>query len=1113
MSTEDIEMVSKVLMGITNPEKEIRTAAMSKLEELRKNLGAITYCLLQIAQLPSNTQQEELIKTTALVICRKILDSNEIEPWKNIDNNLKNQIKIKSLELFINENQENQKNKICDVITQIIDKISDCEEDWEDLKKLSLNILNLNPSDEKNTIQIISFLKLLTDGTSFLYDNLKENFNKLIPYLRAIFQTHFLKMKVSASNFISELIAYCDKEDLKEFKPLLINILQSILEAFTNNKEEYLKDLLQTLIEMCSVEPKLFKPLFQDLFPLCKQIIEKKDFDDEKIRELAFEVIINLIEEQPEIMKKRKEDLKILFDMIYKYSLEMNKEIESSWYNPKVNNYEEIDIIEEENVQFSQGLVERLVESLGLNETQSLLTELINNLINQNDWVFKYIGLFSFSSLSSYDEIDLSTIEIAFPVIFDLTKFEHPKVKFAAIHCINKLCDNFNPHFQKKYINQIFPLIFEIFPKENILRIQCEIIETLCSFIEFTSSNTLMPYVPQLLDLLFNLFLKDIPIILRKSVIECILEVFSTIEKESQPYAKKSFDLILTYFIEIYKTKSNKILYGGLIECLTTIGPYTKEDFYKIIPDIVKCIIELVQGINFDNDPIRADLQNSIERLVPILLNDFKDLLPNLISVVLALLKIKPKISVSSTPNKEIDVSEFLNDNEDEKKKKKLDIHSSETEDFAENLSLLNKIIETLEGEFLPYVNEVEKEVIPLLIDGSTNKIRNKCSKILPNLISILKDNNQKKEKGILYIQSLISAIEKETDYHTCEKLFIHLGEVIDNSGEILTKSELNELFAKIMKYFQNLEKKRINLVSKKENKKTKKNKNEDDSLEGDLSDLLDEDIEKIQNIQSEISDVIGILFKTHKNLSGDIIEIILKEFLPKFVNSKSNFEQKMALYITDDLIEYLGQKILFNVWDDLYNLITNLCKKKDDEIRQAAAYGIGIFTKFTDDNFNKYAEGLINALKEGLKITPDDENDEESFGLAYDNLIASIGKIIYYRFNNDIIQKYSNELIDIWITNLPIKYDSTEQEQQHEWFCDMILFKNELIQEKYYNIIFKNLASIYNSKGSNENINNKIVQIFEHVKNNEKLKNVVQDIYNCAELKIKTKLESLIKQ
>ena len=673
MSTEDLKMVGQVLMGITNPDKQIRTQAVNKLQELRQNLGALTYCLLQIAQLPLNTPQDQLIKTTALVICRKILDSDEIEDWKKIDNNLKNQIKLKSLELFINENQENQKGKICDVITQIIDKVSDCEEDWEDLKKLSLTVLNLNPSDENNLIQINSLLKLLTDGTGFLYDMLKENFNKIIPYLISIFQNHQLKLKVTASNFISELIAFCDKEDLKDLKGLLFNILQATLECFTNNKEDYLKDLLQTIIEMCSVEPKLFKPHFQDILTLCKKIIDKKDFADEKIRELSFEVIVNLIEEQPDIMKKRKEDLKILLEMIYKYSFEMDKEIDLSWYNPNGNNYNEIDVIEEENVNFSQGLIERLVESLGLDETESLLTELINNLINQNDWVYKYIGIFSFTSLTSYEEEDMSNVEMAFPLIFSLTKFNHPKVKFSAIHCINKLCDNYNPNFQKKYINQVFPLLFEIFPNETILRIQCEIIETFSSFIQFTSSENLMPYVSQILDILFNLFINEIPLILRRAVIECILEVFCTIEKQSEPYAKKSFDIILKYFVELYKSKSNKILYGGLIECITTIGPYTKDDFYKVIPDIVKCIIDLVQGINFDNDPIRAELQNSIERLLPILQNDFKDLLPNLISVVLALIKIKPKASISSNPEKEIDVNELLsNENEDNLKKKKI---------------------------------------------------------------------------------------------------------------------------------------------------------------------------------------------------------------------------------------------------------------------------------------------------------------------------------------------------------------------------------------------------------------------------------------------------------
>ena len=46
----------------------------------------------------------------------------------------------------------------------------------------------------------------------------------------------------------------------------------------------------------------------------------------------------------------------------------------------------------------------------------------------------------------------------------------------------------------------------------------------------------------------------------------------------------------------------------------------------------------------------------------------------------------------------------------------------------------------------------------------------------------------------------------------------------------------------------------------------------------------------------------------------------------------------------------------------------------------------------------------------------------------------------------------------------------------------------------------------------NNDNINQKILKIFEGVKNNEKMKNIVQDVYNNAESKIKNKLEKLIK-
>ena len=1113
MSSEDINMVKQILKGITNPDKIIRTEAINKLQELRKNLGALTYCLLQIAELPINSNEEQLIKTTSLVICRKILDTDDIVEWRNIDNNLKNQIKLKSLEIFVNENQENQKIKICDVITQIIDKVSDCDEDWEDLKNISLNILNLNPNDENNLIQINSLLKLLTDGTGFLFDILKENFNKIIPYLITVFQSKFLKIKVTASNFISELITFSDKDEIKDLKPLLFNILQSILECYSNNKEDYLKNLLQILIEMNSVEPKLFKPHFQDLFILCKKIIEKKDFD-EKIRELSFEVLVNLIEEEPNILKKRKEDLKILLEIIYKYSLEMNKEIDNSWYNPTGNNYSEIEAIEEENVQFSEGLIERLIEAIGLGDIQPLLNEIINNLINQNNWICKYIGLFSFSSLTTYIEDDMSSLEIGFNNIFSLTKNDNPKVKFAAINCINKLCDNYNPDFQKKYINQVLPLLFEIIRNENILRIQCEIIDTLKRFIQFTTSENLMPYITQLLDILFGLFIKDIPLILRKVVIECLLEIFSTIEEKCEPYAKKSFDIILKYFAELYKTKSNRILFGGLIECLTTIGPYIKEEFYKVVPDIVKCIIELVQGINFNEEPIRSDLQNSLERLLPILKSNFQELLPNLVQTVFTLIKLKPKMSINDIPEKDIDFSEILNeDNKNENNKKNFNIVTTDTEDFASSLSLLKTIIESLNKEFLPYVNEIENEILPLIINGTNQKIRSKASKILSCIICILNDNNQRKEKGILYIKTLINAIEKEIDYHTCQKMFINLRKVIDNSGMILEKNELNELFNKIMNFFENLEKKRLNLISKKDKKNIKKRSPDDDSDDENLNELIDEDIESIENIQSEIADTIGILFKTYKPISDNIIKIILENVLPKYINSTSNFEMKMGLYITDDLIEYLGQDILNNVWNDLYNLITNLCKKDDCEIRQSASYGIGVFAKFTNNNFDNYCEGLLNALKEGMNFKYNEDNDDEYyFGLAFDNIIASFGKIMFYHFDSKIVQKYINELVNIWINNLPLKYDNSEGEQQHEWLCDVFLLKREIIPEKCYNQMFKNLIIIYNSKYSNSKINQKIIQIFNIVKNDNNLKNIVQQIYDSCEQNIKVKLEILSK-
>ena len=71
-------------------------------------------------------------------------------------------------------------------------------------------------------------------------------------------------------------------------------------------------------------------------------------------------------------------------------------------------------------------------------------------------------------------------------------------------------------------------------------------------------------------------------------------------EEEISPYAPVAFDLILKYFVESYKSKENQILYGVLIECITSLGIYVKEKYNPVVPEIVNCIVEIVKGFNSD---------------------------------------------------------------------------------------------------------------------------------------------------------------------------------------------------------------------------------------------------------------------------------------------------------------------------------------------------------------------------------------------------------------------------------------------------------------------------------------------------------------------------------
>ena len=1128
MSNEDISMVCNILLGITNVDKEIRMKSVNKLLELSNNLGALTFCLIEIASKNATNEKERIIKITALVICRKILTTKKEEDWKKINNDLKEKIKINILILLNKEIDPSLNSKICDLIVEIINKVLESKEEWPQLISLALSICNYDPRDNSKITQIRTLLKLLTGGIGYIYSSIAQQYNNLIPYLGKLLDSEIdMKIKAIEAGFICELISYSDENENKLFNELIKKIFDNIYKCYLMNEkmpEDCVKSILENIINAETMEFELFIPLFPKIFSLCQKLIEKKDYVNEKIRELAFEVILNLVEEKPSLFKSKKKYSNLFYpflEMIFNYALEFNKNYDSSWEIPPGNVYDKnVEDSYDDKISFALYVINRIIECMDIEGCENEIQNILDKFL-KNSWEYQYFALLVLANYSEQDE-EITKVENIFPIIYNSTSHSNPKLRFSAVHCLHIFSINYNPSFQSQTIKDVIPLLMNLLKKEKVLRIQCEIVESIISFLHFTTSYALKPYVKELFELLFIIFKNNIPIIIRKLILEAILEIITTMEQEISPFAPIAFDIIIQYFSQSYKYKANQILYGPLIECATSLGIYVEEKYYKFVPELVNNIIEIVKGFNMNKyEPIRADLTNSLERLLPVLQKNFKNLLPKLIETVLTLIKLRPKVAISSTPNEQFDINKLLDeDDEKEEKKKEKEIITSETEDLATSLSLLNTIIESMEDDFLSYVDAVESEVVQLVSYKADSKVRTKSAKILPNLLLPIKEQNLKINKAKYYVKILIDAIEKEKVNHVCEKFFTHLKEVIENGGQFLNEEELNMLFAKITDFFNNLKIKRNNLIS---NKKSNINKDKENNF--NIGYLGDKKIQELENIQSEISDIIGKLLKTHRQIAGQITEIILKNIIPSYINSQNLFEVKMGLYIADDLIEFIGQDILGEEnWTLMYNIITKLVINKDMAIRHAAAYGIGNFAKYTTHNFDKYSKGLIDGLYNGMNIKKEeekenkeeDEEEEEEyndFGMAYDNMVASLGKIINYQFKSEIVQAGLNELITKWIMNLPIKYDDTEQELQHSWLVELFLVKKNLISENCYSHYFETLAKIYETKSVNDKTNEKIKYIFnEFVKKDEKNQQIINTIYQNSDEVIKRKLEKLIK-
>ena len=1101
-----------MIKNLLSPDNNLRKNAESQLQQgLQNNQTKEELCLYCSQILLNSTDLS--VKIYCAIIIRKIFlvnedSKNDIVKTFNPEN--KNILKNNLFNALINNIQNKNLNKrISDAVINVFTCIYENDEKWDELLKYIISNFNLE-LNENNLNSIELSLYLLSNVYGVAYDQLKEGIPIFLNCFKLYFKSNILSLKAKTVECINELLcSTSSKKESKKFREFIFYILETTLQCLNENSTDNLKLCLDSLNDLTNCEPKILRKSFNDIFILMGKIVENKQIDD-NLREISYELLINLIEQMPKIIKDDEEKLQSLIQSLFKYAMEIEEELDEEWLTPKQTTFINDEFIPEHKLDESTSL-------LILKIVSNNISELIQHS-NEKDWKYKYIAYITIAEIISYVK-ELNHIEKIIEMILNDVNNNNIKIQYSALYCIAELSDEHNPDFQNEYHSKVIESLLNVLNNSKVLRIKLQVIDALDCFIEHVTDQVGAKYLQKSFDVLFTIFNKDdieCPCSLKEGILNVVQEFIDASNEEFKKYAENCFKILLDYLSKILNDGSNKTLIGILLETISIIGPLCPEIYNNFLLTLVNTLIKIQSTLSSYKENIGNYLLSSWEKIIPNLLINNKEKLPEITQSLFQLLKNPPEMSISNNPNKQINVEDFFKEEEKdkEKDKDKVTLQTSETEEFTTFIEILNLILESAPSTINPnQVSELYPVILNLLKYPNTDiqsEIANTFSHCIKSLVSNNFDQNSLHSISKQYISDIVSQLFKESNFSLIVSLLDSIREIISSVKLFLTTPEINDLSEKLLQIFDKVEVNRINLNKQKldtekeieNDKKTGNNKifsddEEDLDSEQDAIDEIQDEIEELEEVQTSFSEFFGTLFDTHKNLTLEIVDKFLKNYLPKYFNEQSStFEKKLGVLIIDDMAEFLQQDLLGNIWTDIAKIMITYSTHKDYELRNAAAYGLGIFAKFTKNNFKSYENDLLNSIINAMTFPSDiPKADKEDMKFAKDNAVSALGKVIKYHWNelNDL-----NKYLDIWINSLPITQDHTEGKLNNKFLMEKLREDPNIILgdgNKNLSHIIVVLSKAYNSEDSEDDTNKLIEQFANGVLSNQEFKSVLDKV------------------
>lgn len=648
------QQLEQTLLGLNDPNDAVRHNAEHMLKEYAKHCDVLITQFIQVLRLSQIQQARE----TAAVVFRRMCFVSIETPilWPRASPSVRLQGRAELLSCIRDEQLDRVRRKICDCVCEIAK--SD-EEQWPELLPTLFELTqSASPLHREAAFHVFS------NHPTIFGDQLPRYLGVVHQLLASALADTEPRMEVRVYA-LKAAIAFIRCEDTGSNKSVFSDIVPAMLAlihtcALSPQHATDASQALQSFVELAEAEPLFLRQHVRLIIQTMVQICGNTQLDDEP-RRLAIEVVTELTEKRPHMMRKLPEFAPVVLPVVFGLMVEI--EDDDDWSN--TDDIE--DDVEESNAIVGEQVLDRLACALGGKTLLPVAFQHIMQMLQNQDWKYRHAALMAISAIGEgCKRVMEGELEQILQVVVRYLEDPHERVRHAACNALGQMSTDFAETLQVHFHALVVPALVRTMQDSNA-RVQTHAAAALVNFSENAEKELLNPYLDDLLSNLYHLLSSN-----RRVVQEQALQTIAVVAEAAKELFGKYYDTfmpLLMHILEQAVDAQHRVLRGKAMECISLIcyvvGPErSKMDALRTMQILVRTPADQMAP----DDPQATYLDWACLRICNTLGADFMPYLSFVMPPLLYKARLKPDLAILDTddPNAEAqydaaDGWEFLN--------------------------------------------------------------------------------------------------------------------------------------------------------------------------------------------------------------------------------------------------------------------------------------------------------------------------------------------------------------------------------------------------------------------------------------------------------------------